>query len=120
MASARRNVSAGARDTDGRFPNPFLSSRPSMSIETGQPTARREFLGQIAASAIVLAGTACAGPAAATQAAPAPAPARNPDASPPPPTHWDDSWFTRLTAKHKAVFDSPEVEDGLAIEHAVL
>lgn len=91
-----------------------------MSIEADQPTARREFLGQIAASAIVLAGTACAGPAAATQAAPAPAPARNPDASPSTPTHWDDSWFTRLTAKHKAVFDSPEVEDGLAIEHAVL
>ena len=93
---------------------------PFMSIEANQPTARREFLGQIAASAIVLAGTACAGPAATTQAAPAPAPPRNPDATPPAPTHWDDSWFTRLTAKHKAVFDSPEVDDGLAIEHAVL
>lgn len=91
-----------------------------MSIEADQPTARREFLGQIAASAIVLAGTACAGPAAATQAVPPPAPARNPDVSAAAPTHWDDSWFTRLTAKHKAVFDSPEVEDGIALEHAVL
>lgn len=91
-----------------------------MSIEADQPTARREFLGQIAASAIVLAGTACAAPATTTQPAPAPAPPRNPDASPPAPTHWDDSWFERLTAKHKAVFDSPEVEDGIALEHAVL
>jgi hypothetical protein len=91
-----------------------------MSIEADQPTARREFLGQIAVSAIVLAGTACAAPASTTQAAPAPAPASNPDAGPREPTHWDDSWFARLTAKHKAVFDSPEVEDGIAIEHAVL
>ena len=36
------------------------------------------------------------------------------------PTHWDDSWSARLTAKHKAVFDMPEVDDGLAIDHAVL
>lgn len=90
-----------------------------MSIEADQPTARREFLGQIAVSAIVLAGTACAAPAA-TQAAPAPAPAPNSDAGSREPTHWDDSWFARLTAKHKAVFDSPEVEDGIAIEHGVL
>ncbi len=75
-------------------------------------TPRREFLGQIAASAIVLAGTACAGPLAANQSAP------QPIAPPPAPTHWDDSWFGRLTTKHKAVFDSPEIEDGLAVSHA--
>ena len=34
------------------------------------------------------------------------------------PTNWDDSWFGRLTAKHKAVFDSPQIEDGLAIANA--
>jgi hypothetical protein len=32
--------------------------------------------------------------------------------------HWDDSWFGRLTAKHKAVFDSPQIEDGLALANA--
>ena len=32
--------------------------------------------------------------------------------------HWDDSWFGRLTAKHKAVFDSPEIDEGLAVGQA--
>jgi len=32
--------------------------------------------------------------------------------------HWDDSWFAKLTAKHKAVFDSPAIDDGLAVSHA--
>ncbi len=93
-----------------------------MSISSDQPT-RREFLGQIAASAIVLAGSACATPAAAPQTVPAPSqrPAPNGLEEPPAQTaHWNDSWTARLTAKHKAVFDMPEVDDGLAIEHAVL
>ncbi|HVX40824.1 MAG TPA: hypothetical protein VHB25_14735 [Gemmatimonadaceae bacterium] len=75
-------------------------------------TPRREFLGQIAASAIVLAGTACAAPLAATQPAPTPM------APPPAPKTWDDSWFGRITTKHKAVFDSPEIDDGLAVSQA--
>jgi len=79
------------------------------------PTPRREFLGHIAASAIVFAGTACAGPVAASQA-PAPTPAPAP--IPPAPAHWDDSWFARLTAKHKAVFDSPAIDDGLVLSNA--
>lgn len=88
-------------------------------------TARRDFLGQVAASAIVLAGAACATPAAAvTQAAPVPAgPAPNARSNGgggplPPPSSWDDSWFGKLTAKHKAVFDSPEINGGAALEHA--
>jgi hypothetical protein len=32
---------------------------------------------------------------------------------------WDDSWTKRLTAKHRAVFDSPEIQEGLALSHAV-
>src|SRR5262245_34946114 len=89
-------------------------------------TPRRDFLGQVAASAIVLAGAACATPAAtATQAAPVPA-GSPPNAQsngagfrlPPPPSTWDDSWFGRLTAKHKAVFDSPEIADGLVLINA--
>src|SRR6185295_11804192 len=92
-----------------------------MSDERSTP--RREFLGQVAASAIVLAGTACAAPAAGTQA-PAPAPASTPNNNsnvgppPPAPTSWDDSWFGKLTAKHKAVFDSPEINEGLVLANA--
>ncbi len=87
-----------------------------------QSTPRREFLGQVAVSALALAGAACAAPTATQTAASPAAPPSPPDGSQPTaaPTHWDDSWFTRLTAKHKAVFDMPEVDDGLAIDHAVL
>jgi hypothetical protein len=84
-------------------------------------TPRREFLGQLAASAIVLAGTACATPATGAQTTPSPAAASEGAARPPKPdepTHWDDSWSGRLVAKHKAVFDMPEVNDGEAIYHA--
>ncbi len=85
-------------------------------------TPRREFLGQIAVSALALASTACATHAPTQAPAPAatvPAPADGAQSAAGA-THWDDSWFARLTAKHKAVFDMPEVDDGLAIEHAVL
>jgi hypothetical protein len=88
-----------------------------VSTESNSSTPRRDFIGQLAASAIVLAGGACAAPAAVTQSA-APAPSARPQ-SPSTPPHWDDSWFARLTARHKAVFDSPSIEDGLAIYHAV-
>lgn len=76
-----------------------------MTDHSNSSTPRREFLGQMAASAMVLAGAACAAPVAATQTAPAPPP------SPAQPMHWDDSWTQRLTAKHKAVFDSPEIAE---------
>lgn len=90
-----------------------------MTHPADNPTPRREFLGQIAASAIVLAGAACATPASSGQTAASPAPTPTRPANPPAaPTHWDDSWLTRLTAKHKAVFDSPAIEDGLAVFQA--
>jgi hypothetical protein len=90
-----------------------------MQNQSESSTPRREFLGQIVVSAFALAGTACAGSPALTAAAPmaTPSPAAR-DASAP--TRWDDSWSARLTAKHKAVFDMPQVDDGLAIDHAVL
>ena len=78
-------------------------------------TPRREFLGQIAASAIVLAGAGCASPATSGTSAPVPAGAPSSGARS---TQWDDSWFGRLTAKHKAVFDSPQIEDGLVLANA--
>jgi hypothetical protein len=72
------------------------------------PQPRREFLGQIATSAVLLAGAACTTPAAIVTS-PIPAPTGQSAAST---MKWDDSWFGRLTAKHKALFDSPGVEDG--------
>jgi hypothetical protein len=91
------------------------------SDERTQP--RREFLGHVAASAIVLAGGACSTSAATGQATTTATPAAGPRPPAPPPqasgpVHWDDSWFGRLTAKHKAVFDSPQIEDGLVLANA--
>ena len=79
-----------------------------MSNNQDSSTPRREFLGQIAASAIVLAGPACASPAAASALSTAPAPSGNRVSTK---GQWDDSWFGRLTAKHKAVFDSPDIAE---------
>jgi len=77
-------------------------------------TPRREFLGQIAVSAVALAGTACAGPIniAQTSTGPTPVPAGTRNAGRGAAQVWDDSWFGRLTAKHKAVFDTPDFSEG--------
>jgi hypothetical protein len=90
-----------------------------VSNPSDRSTPRREFIGQLTASAIVLASAACATPVVAGQSstAPTPTPAPRPT-TPPAPVHWDDSWFTRLTAKHKAAFDSPAIDDGLAVSQA--
>ncbi|MGH7617513.1 MAG: hypothetical protein ACREPM_09825, partial [Gemmatimonadaceae bacterium] len=82
-------------------------------------TPRREFLGQIAASAIVLAGAACASPSGGKTGTTSPTPGAAPAGNGSQQTaQWDDSWFSRLTAKHKAVFDSPQIEDGLVLANA--
>jgi len=86
-----------------------------------ESTPRREFIGQIAASAMVFAG-ACASPGAG-QSTTTP----TPSSTPPQPggaqqaaRTWDDSWVDRLTAKHKAVFDSPQIDGGLALLNAIM
>jgi len=94
-------------------------SRPS---EHDSVTARRQFIGELAAGAAALAAIACSPAAAATSAssqAPAPAAplsAAN-HASMPKQSEltWDTSWMNRITAKHKVVFDSPEINDGDAL-----
>ena len=88
------------------------------SDERAQP--RREFLGQVAASAMTLAGAACAAPVVAGQSAVLPAGGPRSASGPQVArsTQWDDSWSARLTAKHKAVFDSPQIEDGLVLANA--
>lgn len=86
-------------------------------MSSDSTTPRREFLGQIAASAIVLAGVACASPGVAQAPSTSPTPGTTPTSGASP-GQWDDSWFGRLTAKHKAVFDSPQIEDGLVLANA--
>jgi hypothetical protein len=92
-----------------------------MQNESEPTTPRREFLGQIAVSALALATTACANSANPQTAATPAATATQPRARPQIPQTWDDSWSARLTAaKHKAVFDMPELQDAEALDHAAL
>jgi hypothetical protein len=93
------------------------------SGEPGQPTDRRDFIGQIAAASVVLATTACAAAPAATAPAPAAAPqgaAPAPGEGPAPivPASWDNSWFNKLRARHKAVFEQSELDYGSAASMA--
>lgn len=89
---------------------------------------RRQFIGELAAGAAALAAVACTPAASATSVAsqapkpaPAPAQAETPPASMPvAPKTWDASWMNRITAKHKAVFDSPEIADGTALYQALM
>ena len=74
------------------------------------PTARREFIGQLAIGAAAIAASACA-PAALALPGTAPAPKAAPQ-------KFDDSWVKRITGKHKAVFDAPEVADGTIVSNA--
>ena len=85
---------------------------------TTDATPRREFLGQIAASAMVLAGAACTAPVAGAGQTTTPSPNAGATGAGSQGVQWDDSWFGRLTAKHKAVFDSPQIEDGLVLANA--
>lgn len=73
---------------------------------------RREFLTHVAVAAAAMATTACAAPVAAAGLA---SPTSGASRSAP----FDDTWTRRVAAaRHKAVFDSPEVGDGLALTHA--
>lgn len=90
-----------------------------MSTSANRPTARRDFLGQLATTAVALAGTACATSQNGVVAAATPAPQAQPAGQPSPRTQWDDSWVSRLTAKHKAMFEAASVEDGVILGHAV-
>jgi len=74
---------------------------------------RREFLAHVATAAAVLAGTACAAPLAAAGINGSSAGGSAHKAP------FNDDWTRRVAAaKHKAVFDSPGVDDGLALTHA--
>lgn len=87
--------------------------------------SRREFLGQIAASAAVLAVAACTPPvvtgSGSAGGATAVTPAGEPLASRPPIAKWDDSWADQLkTVPHKAVFDAPDIANGMVVTNALV
>ena len=100
----------------------------SRSPKTDSHSPRRQFIGELAAGAAVLAAAACtpavtatAATQAPTPATPKPAPQSEAPSSPLPvaPKTWDASWMNRITAKHKAIFDSPEIGDGTALYQAM-
>jgi hypothetical protein len=78
---------------------------------------RRDFLAQLAAAGLATAGLSTVGCAAGAQgsaAGAAPTPAGGT-------TAYDDTWTGRVRdARHKAVFDAPEVQDGLGLWQAWL
>jgi hypothetical protein len=78
---------------------------------------RREFLGELAGSAALLAGAGLvATPLPAQQSAGADAP--SPGAAPRQATRWDVSWIDRLTGAHRQVFDAPELAEGTILHQA--
>lgn len=102
-----------------------MDSSPTIDLDSlaRTPASRREFLGQLATTAAALATAGCAAQvSAATSGAASPvAPVAAPPAAPRKPLapdHWDDSWTTRLTSHHKAVFDCAAIEYGEAVGHA--
>jgi hypothetical protein len=98
----------------------FQPLRIAVQLTSDEKTPRREFLGQLALSAVAITATACAPAAMATQTAPAPQQA-TPLATPTPPpasVKWDDSWVGRITGKHKGVFDCPEIGEGALVGQA--
>lgn len=100
----------------------------SRTPKSGSQSPRRQFIGELAAGAAALAAVACT-PAATATNAPSQAPKPTAPAAPQtempsgpmpvPPKEWDSSWMSRITAKHKAIFDSPEINDATALYHAM-
>jgi hypothetical protein len=85
------------------------------------PSPRREFLAQVATAAAALAATACVSGnlALGTGTGSAqPTPPSLPALPPLPPLEFDDTWTARVTGRYRAVFDSPDIDDGTAIFNA--
>ncbi len=86
----------------------------SFANETG---SRRDFLGQLATAGAVLAAGACATTGTHPSADPTPVAttatsASGPDHDPEKDNSWDMSWTTRITGRHKQVYDISTLGDG--------
>lgn len=133
MSEANDVHTGGARWGDGMYfrtadLNSLLIWRTmSRTSKPASRSPRRQFIGELAAGAAALAATACSPTGAATNTpSQAPKPATPPAQTemptgplPVPPKEWDSSWMSRITAKHKAIFDSPEINEGTALYHAM-
>jgi hypothetical protein len=81
------------------------------------PSPRRDFLTQLAAAGLATAGLSTVGCAAGAQGLAAGAAPTAAGGAP----AFDDTWTARVRdARHKAVFDAPEVQDGLGLWQAWL
>jgi len=76
-------------------------------------TTRRDFLGKVAVNAAVLGAMPLAMDFRSLSLA-----ASTPDLSLQQGEKWDTSWPSKLTGKHKAIFDVPEVESGYGVWRA--
>ncbi len=74
-------------------------------------TPRRNFLTRLAGGAAALA----MGPRLGSVSATTPPAVATTSATG---AEWDDSWVRRITAPHRQVFDSPEIEEGVALHQA--
>jgi hypothetical protein len=74
-------------------------------------STRRDFLGKVAVNAAVLGAMPFSMDFSSLTAA-------NPSPTPQQGEKWDVTWPARLTGKHKAVFDVPEVESGYGVWRA--
>ena len=85
-------------------------------MSDSRTTPRRTFIARTAAAAaVVVAGSAAAATPLAAPASGQGADAMRGSSS----SDFDDTWTARVrAARHRAVFDSPTVGDGLALEHA--
>lgn len=85
-----------------------------MSMPMNESESRRGFLGQLATVGAALATGACASSRSHPGTAPAPvmATAAGPRGDPEKDNSWDMSWLSRLTGRHKQVYDIAELGDG--------
>ena len=76
-------------------------------------TTRRDFLGKVAINAAVLGAMPLSLDFSSVSASTAAAGAQQGE-------KWDITWVNRLTGKHKAIFDVPEVESGYGVWRATI
>ena len=119
LSKVRRGARLEGNDLSGRARRPFPIAEQHVAHEVDpRRRRRREFLGELAGSAALLAGAGLvASPIAAQQATSSNAGA-TPQASPRAETQWDVSWVDRLSGRHKQVFDAPEISEGTILHQA--
>lgn len=94
-----------------------MPDRPAPPDPTAAP--RRGFLAQLATAVVGVAAGALARPARAV-AETMPNGGVPADTTAAPTGHWDLSWIGKITAPHRQLFDSPQIDDGAALSKASL